>query len=286
AARPASATAGALDSAGTLLRAGLEWSGAGSLALDPQSLATLQAFLQPGAAPGQAVRDGMARALAAPDCARVHTAFDADSGTLELRGHVAAAADRAPLLASLREQIGGALELRDRLQILPRPQCALLDAISDLGLPQSEEQLTDSDLVGENAQVREYSFDAGDRLVIDLTAPDYPAYVRVDYFDASGQVLHLMPNERTPLRRFAPGEPFSIGRGDDLDLRIAPPFGQDIAVAFGTSQPLTEPIRPLVEPAEPYLAALRDRVAAARAADPGFRGEWVYLFVATSGANP
>ncbi len=226
----------------------------------------------------------MARVLAAPDCARVHTVFDVQTGTLELRGHVPEEDARAPLLDSLRAQIGGALEVRDRLQILPLPQCALLDGIAALGLPQSEEQLTDSDLVGEIGQVRDYAFTEGDRLVIDLTAPDYPAYVYLDYFDATGQVLHLMPNPQTPLRRLDPGRAFSVGREGDLDLRIAPPFGQDIAVAFATSRPLYNGLRPMVEKAEPYLADLQRRIAEARAAEPGFRGEWVYLFVSTTAA--
>lgn len=284
--RPMTPRVSGLDSAGTVLQAGLEWSGAGGVALDGASIATLQAFLQPGQAAGQDVRDRMAGAMAAPDCARVHSVFDPDTGMLELRGHVPDAAARAPLIAALQGQIGAALPLRDALQILPRPQCALLDGIAALGLPQSEEQLTDTDLVGENAQVREYAFVEGARLVIDLNAPDYPAYVYVDYFDASGQVLHLMPNDRTPLRRMAPDQVFAIGRGTDLDLRIAPPFGQDIAVAFASSVPLYDGIRPLVEPAAPYLADMQARIADARAADPAFRGEWVYLFVATSAATP
>ena len=36
------------------------------------------------------------------------------------------------------------------------------------------------------------------------------------------------------------------------------------------------------EPAAPYLEWLRSRVQVARAADPGFKGEWVYFFVSTS----
>lgn len=283
---PQARQASALASGGAVVTAGLAWSGAGRVSLDAQSLATLEAFLLPGQAAGQEQRDRMAAAMAAPDCARVHTVFDPDTGALELRGHVPEAAARAPLLETLQAQVGTALPLRNALQILPRPQCALLDGIAAMGLPQSEEQLTDSDLVGEHAQVREYAFDEGDRLTIDLTAPDYPAYVYVDYFDASGQVLHLVPNARRPLRRLAPAETVSVGRGDDLDLRIAPPFGQDIAVAFATSQPLYEGDRPLVEKALPYLSEMQARIAAARAADSAFRGEWVYLFVTTGPAPP
>ncbi|MEQ6250645.1 DUF4384 domain-containing protein [Sulfitobacter sp. HNIBRBA3233] len=264
------------------LTATLGWSGAENLTLDPQSLATLEAFLSPQTDTARAVRDSMTRIMGAPPCARVQTVFDPDTGALELRGHLPDETLRVPLLDRMRAQVGTALPLRDALRILPPPQCGTLDAITALGLPQSEEQLTDSDLVGEAAQVREYAFTEGDRLTIDLTGPDYPAYVYVDYFDAEGQVIHLRPNAQTPLVQTAQAEVFSIGRGDDLDLRIAPPFGQDIAVAFASSVPLYDGLRPLVEPAAPYLAEMRARIAEARQAHPDFRGEWAYLFVATS----
>ena len=88
----------------------------------------------------------------------------------------------------------------------------------------------------------------------------------------------------------APADPRS-GRNSNFqavgpngeDIQIGPPYGQEIAVAFAASEPLFDEIRPLIEPAEPYLAWLREKVAAARAADPDFKGEWVYFFVATRG---
>lgn len=283
---PPASKAKILTPAAPVIRAGLAWSGSQNVALDARSVATLTAFLQPGGIDGQQVRDRMAGIMAAPPCSRIHTVFDPATGGLDLRGHVPDAASRAPLLAALRAQIGGGLALRDMLRILPEPQCGLLDGIAALGLPQSEEQLTDSDLVGENAQVREYAFLEGDRLTIDLIAPDYPAYVYVDYFDAAGLVIHLRPNTQSPLERMAPDAVFSIGRGDDVDLRIAPPFGQDIAVAFAASVPLYDGLRPLVEPAAPYLETLRGLIAQQRMAHPDFRGEWVYLFVATRQGEP
>lgn len=268
--------------AATKVSAGHAWTGSGDVKLDAQSINTLAAFLQPGSGNARDVRDQMAQIMAAPACARVFTAFDRQTGELELRGHVPAPEIRAPLLAAMQAQIGGGLVLRDATHILPAPQCKTLDGIAALGLPQSEEQLTDFDLVGENAQVREYAFTEGDRLTIDLTGPDYPAYVYVDYFDAEGQVVHLRPNVQAPLEKVGASQVFSIGRGDDLDLRIAAPFGQDIAVAFATSEPLYEGLRPMIEPADVYLGALRKIVIAKSQSNPEFRGEWAYLFVATT----
>lgn len=268
--------------AATQVSAGRAWTGSGNVKLDAQSINTLAAFLQPGTGNARDLRDQMAQIMAAPACARVYTAFDRQTGELELRGHVPAPEIRTPLLAAMQAQIGGGLMLRDATHILPAPQCNTLDGIATLGLPQSEEQLTDVDLVGENAQVREYAFMEGDRLTIDLTGPDYPAYVYVDYFDADGQVVHLRPNVKAPLEKVGASQVFSIGRDDDLDLRIAAPFGQDIAVAFATSMPLYEELRPMVEPADLYLDALREMVNAKIQSQPGFRGEWAYLFVVTS----
>ncbi|PWJ16564.1 DUF4384 domain-containing protein [Jannaschia seohaensis] len=265
--------------------AALDWSGAGALQLDAGGLAALRAFLTPEAAQGQAVRDGMAAALEAADCARVRTIFDPETGALALRGHVPDPAAAAPLLAALRDEIGETLPLQDELRVLPDPQCGLLDRLDRLGLPQSEEQLTNPNIVGENAFVREYDFTEGDWFVVELGTPDYPAYLYVDYFDSDGQVLHLTPNAVLPLTRHPAESSVVIGRDDALRLRIAPPFGQDIVVAFAASAPLYDGLRPTSEPAVPYLDWLRTRVAEARAADPGFKGEWVYLFVASRAAQ-
>lgn len=282
---PGAPTLAALPPPATAITSGQAWSGMENLTLDAQSIKTLGAFLQPDTGAAHEVRDQMIQIMTAPSCARVHTIFDLNTGALELRGHVPATTARAPLLAAMQAQIGAGLLLRDAMRILPEPQCSMLDEIADLGLPQSEEQLTDADLVGENAQVRSYAFTEGDRLTIDLTGPDYPAYVYVDYFDAEGQVIHLRPNAQSELLQVAAAHEFSIGRGDDLDLRIAAPFGQDIAVAFAASVPLYDGVRPLVEPAVAYLEMLREAIREKRQTHSDFRGEWVYLFVVTSSLN-
>lgn len=251
----------------------------------------LAAFLQPGdLRPGDAgvvaVRDGLAALLAQFPCARIQSQFNTETGSLDLRGHVPDPAMQPVLVAALQAQLGTGLPVTGALRILPRPQCGVLAAIEALGLPQSSEQFTNPRVIGPDAQVRDYSFVAGDRLELDLTAPDYPAHILVDYFDAQGQVLHLQPNAHVPDRVFAPAAQVTIGRASPgnpaLEITVAPPFGQEIAVALASSAPLFDPGRPLAEPAGPYLADLARRIAAARAADPDFRGEWVYFLVTTA----
>jgi hypothetical protein len=219
-------------------------------------------------------------------CARLQTRFIPETGTLELRGHIPETALRGPVLAALQAQIGGAIRVSDQLLILPRPQCGALAGIAAVGLPQSTDQLTNPRVVGPDAHVREYRYAAGQRLTFDLTAPDYDSVIYVDYFDAEGMVIHLQPNDIVPLTPILAKNPVTVGQERNgipsLNITIAPPFGQEIAVAFAASAPLYDGLRPIREPAEPYLAFLRDRVAAARAAYPDFKGEWVYFFMTTT----
>ena len=269
--------------------AALAWSGdaENTSPLSAASLAAIAAFMRPEdvGSGARELRDGIAGILASVPCARLQTEFDPEAGALVLRGHIPEDGLRAPVLAALRTQIGASIPLQDKLLILPRPQCAALAGIAGIGLPQSTEQLTNPRVIGDEGFARTYTYANGDRLELELQAPDYPSFVYVDYFTADGSVLHLQPNQIVSLPFAAPKSALSVGKptadGAFLDLTIGPPFGQEIAVAFAASAPLYDRLRPLQEPADPYLAWLRDRVAAKRSEDPSFKGEWVYFFVST-----
>jgi hypothetical protein len=271
--------------------ASLAWSGAPGQRVDSTSLATIQAFMRPGdidASKSNAgeVRDGISNLLAQVPCSRLQVSFDPDTGSLDLRGHVSEADLRAPVLAALQAQVGDGIPVRDNMLILPRPQCGALAGIASVGLPQSTDQLTNPLMIGEDAHAREYEYGTGERLIFDLVAPDYDAFIYVDYFDANGQVLHLVPNETIPLTASWAQSVMRVGAdapdGSGLNLIIGPPYGQEIAVAFASSIQLYDGLRPLAEPAETYLAWLKMSIAKAREEVPDFKGEWVYFFITTS----
>lgn len=253
--------------------------------VDPVSLAAFQSFTQAAKAETTDLRDDLSAALSLP-CARMQVTFDPQSATLQVNGHVPDPADRAPVLAALRAQMGSDIAVTENLLVLPAPQCAALSGIASVGLPQSTDQITNPLIVGADTHARAFRYTQGQPLVLSLTAPDYPAYIYVDYFDAAGNVIHLSPNDATPLRAVSAEEALQIGaRSADeagLFVTIGPPYGQEIAVAFAASVPLYDGLRPLVEPAAPYLEWMRDRVSAARASAPDFKGEWVYFFVTTA----
>jgi len=232
------------------------------------------------------LRDGVAGLLAKVPCSRLQVAFDPETATLSVNGHIPENDLRAPVLAALRARMGADITVSDNMLILPRPQCGALAGIAAVGLPQSTDQITNPLLIGEDTQARVLDFVKNDRLYFDLVAPDYDAWIYVDYFDADGNVLHLIPNDSVPITLSPAASTLRVGTRNDADkglrIFIGPPYGQEIAVAFAASVPLYEGIRPLIEPAAPYLEWLRGRVARARADDPEFKGEWVYFFVTTA----
>lgn len=285
-----SSPAPAQDLPSEFATAALAWSGADETVTDPVSLAAIQAFMQPSdlttAGTKSEVRDGIESVLASVPCARLQTEFDPTSGSLLLRGHIPENGLRGPVLDALKAQVGTSIPIQDTLLVLPRPQCGALSGIAEVGLPQSTDQVTNPRVVGPQGFARNYSYSNGQRLVLELGAPDYPSVVYVDYFSADGMVLHLQPNTIVPLEAYAPKSSFTVGKerndGPSVNLTISPPFGQEIAVAFAASTPIYDGLRPVSEPAEPYLRFLRSQIANARARDPDFKGEWVYFFISTT----
>lgn len=271
---------------GLALRADLAFPASVGGEIDPQSLTAFAQFQDPGAS-GQKLRDGLSDLLASLPCARVQLSFNPETATLELRGHLPEDGMRAPILKALQQEMGRDIKLADEMRLLPSPQCGALSGIADAGLPQSTDQITNPLLVGADAQARVLQYAGGEQLVFNLVAPDYPAFIYVDYFDAGGQVLHLAPNDVTPLLRNEPKSSLRVGAKDasepGLFITVGPPYGQEIAVAIAASHPLFDdaPLRPLTEAAAPYLAELKAAVARARATHSDFKGEWVYFLVST-----
>ena len=281
-----------LELPSTFAVAGLAWTGdSGNKSVDPTSLAAIQAFIQQGDIDQSQsnigeVRDGISQTLGTIPCSRVQAQFVPEDGTLQLNGHIPEENLREPVIIAMQQQMGGDITVVDNMLILPRPQCSIISAITAVGLPQSTDQLTNPLLIGEDAHVKEYSYQQGDRLKLEMTSPHYNAHIYVDYFDASGMVLHLQPNEIVSSNYQAANTNLSIGKEiagqPSLKIMIAPPFGQEIAVAFASSENLYDALRPTIEPAKPYLNFLKKKIDQARLSNNEFKGEWVYFFISTS----
>lgn len=268
----------------------LAWSG--TLTLDvPQVTIEAAAALRlpPDASQTEGLRDALAERLADVDCARVQTVYNPETGAIDLRGHVRNDRDRATLIDRVNSELEGSLPLNDRLRQLDAPQCTVLVRLAEMPLPQSVEQLVNPLIIGADLQTRTYSYADSQRMHFDLAGADYDAWLYLDYYDSDGQVLHLLPNEFIDPIFLAAKAPFVFGDGSDRDpargkfeMRVSPPFGQDIAVAIVANKPLFEAPRPTVESAATYLKDLAERLETLRRSRPEFKGEWVYLFIETN----
>lgn len=105
----------------------------------------------------------------------------------------------------------------------------------------------------------------GEPLILDLTAPAAPVQLRVDYFMADGNVVHLLPNPSEPGEALDAGAIRRLGeRGaGGRSWSVGPPFGRELVLTIATPSPLFASPRPEVEPAAVYLADLKRSLAAA-----------------------
>lgn len=267
------------------------WAGGAGAVFDPVSLAAVQSFMQPLDADQAAdsARDGISQLLSRVPCARLQATFIPESGMLELRGHVPEATMREPILNAIRAQLGASIPVGGSMLVLPSPQCDVLDRLENIGLPQSQGQRLDSLQIGATTQISEFDYGEGERVIIKMRSPDYPAYVYVDFFDVDGRVLHLRPNQWESVLLHDPDTPLEIGAdredGQSVHLIVRPPFGQELAIAYAASHPIYDGLRETIEPAGPYLDYMRTRIAITRGKNPDFRGEWVYMFVQTHSAD-
>lgn len=269
----------------TTISATTGWAGSGDI--DPVSLAAVESFMRPldTASEAGSPRDDMADLLDSVPCSRLSATFVPETGTLELRGHVPDANAANPILAELRAKLGDSIPVEGNVIVLPSPQCGMLEAVENLGLPQSRLQARDPLQLGAQTQLTTFEYGEGERVIIRMRAYDFPAYVYVDFFDAEGNVLHLRPNQWEALVQYQPGDLIAVGDdrddGTGVELRVRPPFGLELVVAYASSVPLYEGLRDPVEPAQPYLEWLRTRIAELRAETPDYKGDWVYMFMQT-----
>lgn len=114
-----------------------------------------------------------------------------------------------------------------------------------------------------NLQVRTHKasgapYEEGEALGVSLQAST-DAYLRIDYIQADGQVIHLLPSPLS-LNQVEAGQPFVLGTPDSsLPLAIAPPFGEEMLIVIASQQAI--PVQADTVPAESavhYVSRLAD----------------------------
>jgi len=111
----------------------------------------------------------------------------------------------------------------------------------------------------------EEMYTEGENLLVHVWS-EQNAHLQMDYYQADGQVVHLLPH---PLdnNRVDGGEIFSWGKpGNTFQFKVVPPFGVEMLTVVASRSPLdASQGGPTIEPAAQYLERLGKRLEAYKA---------------------
>jgi len=252
-------------------------------AAEPEILALAPAPLPVPAQPSDPQRQ-LQDSLQSVECGRVEANVTENGETVQLKGHLSSAAERARLI----EQVSGIAGLRkivdQDLYVVGDPYCHVLSFLGQPSLAQSTDQRFGPGAIGQPAQSGVIRFTGGMPLELQLVTPTFPSHVRVDYFTSDGQVYHLLPGGGSPDEPLPPNLRVTIGgtKGRGLKARIGPPYGLDLVVALASDQPLALGDRPAAESGRGYLQALQSAVERVQRENAERRLEFSYYLVLTA----
>jgi serine/threonine-protein kinase len=148
------------------------------------------------------------------------------------------------------------------------PYCGVLDSLRPLRARQAN--ALGLALRGNVIRLRQ-----NDKIVLEVTMPDFAGLLQIDYLANDGTVQHLVADDGSqrhvmtsdgwknagPSHRYAAGEHVVIGQPDpktgDGGWDVDAPFGVDMIVAVASSEVLFAKTRPATDATGEYLRALR-----------------------------
>jgi serine/threonine-protein kinase len=188
-------------------------------------------------------------------CARLTADVKADNA-VTVHGHIKPG-DLDNLLAGLKKLAGVGSVDASRVTTLDWPFCEVEPLLAGLQRTGGEPGEKASSGAARSAK----EFTEGDFLMLVLNAPNYDAYLYVDYFQLDGNVMHLLPAQSELLKRYVASEQVRIGDGTSLlerRWRIDAPFGTELITVVAAKDPLFPTKRDVQESAKHYLLDLRE----------------------------
>jgi hypothetical protein len=101
----------------------------------------------------------------------------------------------------------------------------------------------------------------GEALIVDIRGPSFDGFIYVDYFDAEGDVLHLLPNDRDKIN-FTPARVHLVLGKPPLKRCwiLGGSTGEQLVTLVAATSPLFSDQRPEVDNARDYLPILSDAI--------------------------
>jgi hypothetical protein len=214
--------------------------------------------------------------LARIDCASLHARTTADGGAV-VTGTVPDAEQKAKLPQLVARYFPmGRNDIA--VDIVPPPICRTLIALDQMkpdGIGKGELGLWLDN--GSNQLHQDHPFG------LQVRGPDYPVYLRIDYFGFDGKVLHLKPEGAEAPPKLAAGTATLFSKwANDGDWRAGDASsGAELIAVVATPVPLDLGKRQLTEDAADYLRDLKG--AFGRIDSAGHPGLVATLLVETSG---
>jgi hypothetical protein len=106
------------------------------------------------------------------------------------------------------------------------------------------------------------TYRAGDRLIVYVQS-EKDAYLKVDYYQANGKVVHLVPNLFGQQAFIHAGEVLSFGgKGSPFEFVVAPPYGSEAIKVLASTRPIVKTLSPGkdTDDSSEYLGKLREGV--------------------------
>jgi len=111
----------------------------------------------------------------------------------------------------------------------------------------------------------------GENLIVTVTS-ESDAYLKLDYYQANGTVVHLVPNIYRGQAFIYANKPETFGGGQDAPERfvISEPFGVEVIKAIASARPFPDELNPqeLVSESQMYVETLKKGLKV----QPGFKG--------------
>jgi hypothetical protein len=206
-----------------------------------------------------------------------------DSFVVTVAGHVGSEGDRQRIDTEL-SKLDHVRQVVNQTRVEAWPFCQALSVLQPHMAPDAAHApLIQLDRPGQ-------AYHEGDPLVVKVAAsPNFDGYLYVDYLDAEGNLVHLLP---IPIRRDN-----RVGAGEQIVLgspsaevavpnvryyEIQPPFGRNMLIAISSPRPLFEKLRTEEETADPYLDELRIRLTVQAAEGTSERPVAAYDFFTTA----
>jgi tRNA A-37 threonylcarbamoyl transferase component Bud32 len=192
------------------------------------------------------IRDALAASLHNASCSLTHST-DQD-GHVVVSGVIGRNAETAAAdLARASLPAGASADSYTlRLNTFDGPYCGVVDLI----------RAAAAQPIGLNLRNNATVLRKDDDIVPQITMPDFPAWLTVDYFSSDGGVAHLHPTTVAAAHQEAAGSHITLGNTPKERWQVDVPFGTDMIVAIASSAPLFTRPRPNSDTGATYLTAL------------------------------